>query len=265
MLIKFRFFFPVVFSIVATSLSASQSNEQPEPSSAKEKEIINKFIKIASEPGGSFFSPPEGWMFSDLDNLPPRVKFMVVGKGKSLFRPSINLATEKYSGTVNDYLKVVKNINNTKGDSWKNLGTIDTLAGPASLSQAETTTKWGEVRMMHLIASHKGVIHIMTAAALKEEFSQFYPEFFRAMQSFRFNKSAIEMVAEPSRRTMLEDTCSKLKNDRKTMNIDAFRKDSWVPFKTTITEQFADMGEEWEQALFMDLEEELFNDFNTSS
>lgn len=131
------------------------------------------------------FTPPEGWLAADPKNLPANVKIIIAGKGSKEFPPSMNLAVEKYAGDLKSYLKIVKGINEQHKTPWKDLGTIKTGIGEASLSQVNMLTEWGEVRMMHVIAKYGDSIYILTASALKSEFSKFYPIFFAAMSSLR--------------------------------------------------------------------------------
>lgn len=133
------------------------------------------------------FSPPHGWHMAESKDLPPNVKMMVIGKTDGHFPPSINLATEAYSGTLKEYLKIVQNINNAKGAIWKDLGTIQTAAGVGSLSQVDAKVQWGDISMLHLILLHKGTVYILTAAAAKAEFSNFYQTFFNSLRSLRIN------------------------------------------------------------------------------
>lgn len=149
----------------------------------------------AEEPAKSFeqteavmFTPPSGWRMADAEALPPSVKIMVVGQGTHELPPSVSLGTENYKGTLKQYLKRVKEINMSKGNEWKDLGTIHTEAGDASLSQVDTKTEWGEVRMMHVMLNKEGTIYIMTASSLKEEFSRYYKDFFNSLRSLRFNQ-----------------------------------------------------------------------------
>lgn len=131
------------------------------------------------------FDPPKGWRTTDKAKLPPHVKLIIVGSGKFDFPPSITLGTENFDGTLKDYVQIVKKINQSKKDPWKDLGLIDTKSGEASLSQVDIKTEWGDVREMHLISLNNGVIYIMTAAALKKEFATFYPVFFESFKSFK--------------------------------------------------------------------------------
>ncbi len=104
--------------------------------------------------------------------------------------PSMNLGTETFDGTLKDYLKIVKNVNDARHAEWKELGTIRTEAGNASLSQADIKTEWGDVRMMHVIMLHDGTVYILTAAALKEEFPNFYKDFFKSMTTLKIQRTS---------------------------------------------------------------------------
>jgi hypothetical protein len=132
------------------------------------------------------FTPPTGWMMADIKKLPPSVKIMVVGEGKTDFPPSINLGLEAYSGTLKQYIKTIKAINSSQGSCWKELGTLTTAVGIGNLYQEDTMTKWGCIRMMHLVLQKENNIYMMTAAATKEEFPSFYRLFFDSMRSLRF-------------------------------------------------------------------------------
>lgn len=145
------------------------------------------FTEQAKEPGAVIFTPPQGWNVADKSKLPPSVLVMIVGKGAHEMPPSIHLTTEEYKGTLKEYMEIVKQINRSKGNDWKDLGTLNTEAGPASLSQADMKTEWGDVRMMHAILLRDGIVYNLTAASLKSEFSKFYKDFFQALRSLKIN------------------------------------------------------------------------------
>lgn len=133
------------------------------------------------------FTPPLGWKGADPAILPKHVKMMAVGKGSHTLPPSINLGCENFSGSLDDYLKIVKDFNKSQKDPWTDLGTIETKSGPASLSQVDMASEWGTIRQLHVILLKDGIIYILTAAALKEEFSQFYPLFFESLKSLKIS------------------------------------------------------------------------------
>lgn len=157
----------LIFLMLNTSLYSSSEN------------------KGINETGSVVFVPPKGWKMAASDRLPPHVKAMVIGKGARDFPPSINLSTEEFSGSLQDYLMIIKKINSSQGSEWKSLGKIQTPSGQASLSQADILTEWGPVRMMHVILERNGIIYILTAASLKEEFPKFYKMFFETFKSLK--------------------------------------------------------------------------------
>ncbi len=131
------------------------------------------------------FTPPQGWSYTEKIPELPYVKTMVYGKGKSNFPPSMNLSSEEFKGSLPDYLKIVKKINESKGLKWKDLGKIQTLSGEASLSQVDSVIEWGPIRMMHVILVKDENVFILTAIALQNEFSVHYKEFFEALRSLK--------------------------------------------------------------------------------
>lgn len=147
--------------------------------------LFASLSSFAEEEMQASFAVPEGWRYADQKSLPKHVKVMVIGKGSHEMPPSINLGVEPFDGTLSDYLKIVKNFNASQGDAWKDLGTVETNSGPASLSQVEIKTEWGTLKQMHVIVKEKGMIYILTAAALKQEFPRFYPTFFTSLKSLK--------------------------------------------------------------------------------
>ena len=71
---------------------------------------------------------------------------MVVGKSSKEMPPSINLGYEEFQGSLKDYLKIVQDFNRSQGDTWRDLGTVQTKAGPGSLSQLDMKSQWGNLK-----------------------------------------------------------------------------------------------------------------------
>lgn len=168
---KFIQILALSFLAINFSCYSRDLNQKEEPLiEALEKEIIS-------------FKPPKNWKSVELDKLSPAVKMMLIGTGKENFPPSITLAVEPFSGTLKDYLKIVKNMNIAEKTEWKDLGKIKTEAGSASLSQYDENTNWGVTRTMTTILVKNGNAYILSATALKSEFSDYYKDFFAAMRS----------------------------------------------------------------------------------
>lgn len=227
------------------------------------------------EKGFITFTPPQGWRTADQLGLPPSVKIMVVGQGSHTFPPSINLGTEKYKGTLREYLSMIKDINNSQGADWKDLGTIKTQAGNASLSQVDSKTEWGDVRMMHSIIVQDGNAYVLTCAALKEEFPKFYKDFFSSMRSLNFandpirsltNKAQKEEVIslredlQKSFKTIAEKLKVCLSDKKKALELfesQEFQLSAWVPFKEKLKKDFSEFGESWQCELLDYVKEEM--------
>ena len=224
------------------------------------------------------FAPPQGWFSAPTDPHFPTVKFMVVGKAATTFPPSINLSTEPYPFTLKQYLKNIKNKNAAEGNEWKDLGSIKTEAGTASLSQVDTLTQWGKIRRMHVILLKNGRIYILTAAALVDEFSVYYKDFFDSMRSLKIINDPYEVISNPEDKKELQKTAGELQkqwaillkqkkienpalNDREVKQnlfIDQQFQDSlWKPFKQKIEKQYSMLGPEWLNLYLQIIEENL--------
>lgn len=164
------------------STNTTMNTKEVNPPPIQEMSVVKDSSQVTDQVFVTF-TPPSGWQMADSEKLLPSVKMMVVGKGLHEFPPSINLSVETFPGTLSQYLKRVKEINQSVGAEWKDLGKILTKAGEASYSQVDRKTQWGEVRMMHVILNKDGMIYVMTAAALKDEFSRYYKAFFDSMSS----------------------------------------------------------------------------------
>ena len=239
----------IIVAFLASPLSAADS---PSPS---EKEMYDSM----TEPGAVMFTPPQGWRYADADKLGRAVKIMVVGEGSSHFPPSINLATEPYQGTLRDYLKIMKKINDVEGSTWKDLGTIKTNAGQASLSQVDIKNQWGEVREMHVVLKKKNTIYIVTSAALKDDFSKYYKDFFESMKSLKINKDFDKLVTSPLLREELLKKIAALKiaAQRDSFDSPEFQKNEWEPFKKFLSEKFSSLGKKWSNYVEERIQKEL--------
>lgn len=244
----------------------------------EEKALQEGYAKMSQEPGAVAFTPPKGWFLADPKAFDPVIKVAVVGKGSSEYPPMLFLMAEPFSGTLKDYLKIVKAKNDEKGDEWKDLGTIRTEAGEASLSQREAKTKWGTEKLMHVILLRNGTIYMLTGAALKNEFSNFYKEFFDSFRSLRINKNVFEMVEDSGRRAELIQASQNLEkswdeyytqykerfgdSSNTAMNAftsEEFKKTYWNPFTAMLSKNYGDMGSEWQKQMIKHMQNTLLN------
>lgn len=253
------------FSMTAFSFAAPQAIVEDLP-----------LIDEGNAPGIATFTPPKGWRTADPKSLSPHVKTLIVGpKLQNEMPPSMNLMIEPYRGTLKTYLKQVKKINETHGDTWKDLGTLKTKAGDASLSQVEIRSKWGGEKLMHAIIVKNGYAYVLTATAAKNEFGRFYQQFYSSLRSLQIYDNLLEIVKSADKRAILEKAIASVKSsfeqaldpqsdteeaarERMFQNPD-FQNNVWQPFVAILQKDYADMGEEWQMAVLLNLQDNLLS------
>lgn len=186
-----------------------------------------------------YFDPPSEWECADPKALSPLVQVGFIGKGKKMFRPSLNLAEEEIDCGIKEYLKAVKEIHESDPHTkWKDLGVFQTKSGEARLTEISRKTKWGDVRMLQSILIHKQKAYILTGAVLREEFPDQYKLLLNAMHSIQITDNLICAVKKDDLRTKLENICARLQKENETKNFDAFQK--------LILDEYKEMGMHWQ-------------------
>lgn len=133
----------------------------------------------------AIFTPPPGWRLAEPHQLSGYLRALAIGKGPSSFPPTLSLTSEPYQGSLSQFIAITKQMDLSHGDQWQEIGPIQTQAGVGRLLQVDGKTQWGIVRRMHVILLAEGTIYILTAHALKDEFSRFYKDFFQSLRSLR--------------------------------------------------------------------------------
>lgn len=224
-----------------------------------------------SESAQCFFIPPEGWEFADLSTLTPRVKIAFLKRGSKGFSPCINLAIEETQASLSDYLKAVKAIHEQdRNNHWRALGKVRTPAGLAQLTEIDSTTEVGPIRILQLILLKEGRAYVLTAAALKEEISNYYKAFQAAFRSLTLTTDLLDNVPQLERRENLKEkqhqlfiaakeTLKSSSEKKKFLEDASFQKTYWIPFQSTIIENFEDMGAFWQVLILKTTQEKLLS------
>lgn len=219
----------------------------------------------------SYFVPPKNWLITHPKFFAPSVQFGVVGKNKKGFVPSINLAIEEVQVSLNEYIKTIKKLHEADRDNrWRDLGSIQTKAGPARVTEIDTKTEWGAVRLLQSIMIKDGFAYILTAAALKEEFSEFYDQFEKVFKSFTITTNLFDCIPKSKKKEKLQAKLKKLKqgwlfNENHISEAQArfsdkhFQKNHWIPFQKFLMSDFNDMGAHWQTLMAQRVSDELFS------
>lgn len=216
-----------------------------------------------------FFLPPKGWEIADPKMLSPRVKIAFVKNTGKGFRPSINLAVEQTQASTGEYLKAVRAIHEQdRTNQWRALGKVRTAAGLAQLTEIDSQTEYGPVRLLQLILVKEGYAWILTAVALKEEFPDFYREFHAAFRSLTLTSDLAGNIPQFERRENLKTRQQQLlaaaqavlettTSTRNLLEDPLFHENHWAPFQQTILNDFTDMGAHWQVLLLRETREKL--------
>ena len=189
-----------------------------------------------------YFCPPSEWECVDPKALSSLIQVGFIGKGKQIFRPSLNLAEEQIDCSMEEYLKAVKEIYESDlNTEWRDLGTFQTKSGKAHLIEISQKTQWGDIRILQSILIHEKKAYILTGAVLKEEFSDQYKPLLNAMRSIQITDNLISAVKKTDLRTKLENVYAKLQKENGIKNFDAFHK--------LIIDEYKEMGMHWQMLM----------------
>lgn len=202
----------------------------------------------------SFFVPPEGWQLADPRTLSPRVLIAFLGENSAGFCPSLNLAVEEANVSLSSYLKAVKAIHLADSrNRWRDVGKIQTRAGEARLTEIDTQTEWGPVRLLQMIFLKDRKAYVLTGAALKEECGKLYKDFSKAFRSFTLTSDLFSSIPQEDRREILKKMYDNLKTattPRESIeqlhDDKEFQEKLWQPFQNKVLNDFADMGAHWQ-------------------
>lgn len=240
---------------------------------AHAKQNIASLEKAAeySQSSLCFFTPPAGWDIADPRSLSPRVKIAFLKSTSNGFCPSINLAVEETSVSLNEYLKAVKMIHEQdRSNHWRALGKVKTNAGLAQLTEIDSKTEWGAIRILQLIFLKDGQAYVITASALREEFSNYYKEIQSAFRSLTLSSDLLGNIPQTERREMLkakqhqlilaaQEMLTSSKESKNLLEDSHFQEKHWIPFQQAVLSSFNDMGAFWQVLILRSAQEKLLS------
>jgi hypothetical protein len=196
------------------------------------------------------FTPPSSWQCADPSNLSSHVTVGYVGKGKSSFNPSLNLAKEEVDIDLKEYVKEVKSIYaQDKSSSVKSLGTIKTLAGEAVLLEICTKTSVGEIRILQAIFVKDNFAYVLTGATTKDEFIKYNKEMQQAFSSLAIVPDLISIIASEGKRSKLNNKIYAFKKEMKEKKLINNKKlliKQIEKFQKFLATEFHEMGNYWQ-------------------
>ncbi len=262
---KLKNFLPYVFLCFALK---GYSHASPQSTSLFSEEPRKENIVQRSN-NYCYFIPPQGWDLADQAKLSPRVKICFIGKSSKNLLPSVNLAEEEVDVSLKTYIDIVKSdCLKDPNCRWRDLGKYNTPLGEGRLTEREVKTQWGPSRQVQLIVIKDKMAYILTAGALKEEFSRHYKTFEDVLRSLTLTQDLSMDLTSAEKKTRLREMLGKLETDfKKTREkisavndaFDAadFQKESWKPFQERIINDFTEMGPYWQILLLRQIQNKL--------
>lgn len=185
-----------------------------------------------------FFLPPLGWVPAAKENLSPLVKAGFLDPKNFGFPASLNLAVEEIDCSLEEYLDAIKKIHTTDHhNSWTNLGHFPTKAGPAILTQIDSTSSFGPVRVLQLILLRGTNAYVLTAAASKKQFSKHLSAFKTAFSSLSVSEDLFSAVSDEKKREKIKKLQTLYLNGEES---------GWENFQNEILHGFKELGPYWQ-------------------
>ncbi|MBS0649739.1 MAG: hypothetical protein JSR93_01130 [Verrucomicrobia bacterium] len=214
----------------------------------------------------SYITPPAGWEIADPKFLAKSVQIAFLKKSGAGFCPSVNLAIEKSNLSLPEYLNVIRQIHESdKRNRWRQLGKVHTQSGIGQLTEIDTDTEFGPVRMLQLILIKQGCTYVVTAAALKDEIAQYYKDFQATFRSLQITSDLISTVPQMERRDSLKERSERLISSWQkaveqgvvSLAEPNFQKENWLPFQNAVLQDFEDMGPHWQILMLKSIQEKM--------
>lgn len=222
-------------------------------------------------PEWCYLIPPADWEIASTSPCSENPRVAFVKKTKSSFRPSLNLTTEPVRTSVEEYLKAVEKLHAAdRQTEWRHLGQIQTLHGPAELTQLDIKAEWGDVRMLQLILIRHQNAYVVTAASLKKDFSLHYRDFYSVFQNIQFTHDLAQDLIDSEQKEALKEAQVALENAWKKalassdskdpislFESSRFQKKHWAPFQKIIEKKYSAMGAHWQFLMIKTTQEQL--------
>jgi len=218
-----------------------------------------------------FFVPPTKWLPVPSQHLKGKVEIGFLSPERKSFRPSINLAVDTYKTTIEKYVEAVKQahlVDRTK--SWRDLGTIETSAGPAHIAQIDYKAPWGEVRALQAFLGHNNTVYLFTGVTHKNDFGLHEKDMIDSIRSFTIATTLPATLKTDEERKRFLDTSKEIihtwgksfarhsskKSDLDQFNTRKFQK-HWKVFEQKLLEQFPKMGLHWHARACKTVQDEI--------
>ena len=212
-----------------------------------------------------YFIPPKEYHVADPSIIKGSIKMAFVSPKKKSFTPSINIALEKVSVSLEKYIFEVKKMyKKDRTINWSFLGHIKNNAGTAHVSKLTAKLPWGTAHILQAVTIVDGTAYIITGASDKKDLLDFQESFFEVAKTFTVVNSPYEKITD---KVLKEDLIQRVdflktfiakQNESVTFTSEVFQKGPWKEFDPFLTKSFKKEGLFFQMQLVKFIENELF-------
>ena len=197
-----------------------------------------------------YFMPPTGWELRMPVERDAYIQAAFVGEQKGLLAPCVRYTTEVTDYSLKEYVQAVREQQLAQAqqpqDRWSDLGPFRTKAGEGRLIELELATEVGQLQMLQAICMGDGHAHVLTALALKEEFSALRPKFLETLRSLAVAETLFAPIADASKREDLEQLFTSLGEFPAEGDRAPLQEERWNSLQKLITNSYDSQGEHWQ-------------------
>lgn len=224
-----------IFLFFLTTLFGSPSTQNELPPIKKEN------LTSPSENLIAYFQPPSGWQMADPTTLSPHVQALFMGKPENNFCPTINLALEKIDTNLKEYFKSVKEFHRSNPEeTWRDLGKFSFQCGEGRLTEITSPSPVGEIKMLQALFVKNKTAYVITAAALKSDFSKHQNQMIQAIRSLKIIPDLFSVVPQPEKRVEIESLFATLGGSE-----ESDQTKQWEDWQKLLETSNNQMGEYW--------------------
>ncbi len=202
-----------------------------------------------------YFQPPENWECINPKEISEHIQVGFLGKGKTEFRPSLNLAIEQVDLSLKAYVKIVREIHETEMNiPWRDLGEFTFRGGKGRLGEVTSQSPFGEVKMLQGILVKGGYAYILTGAALKDDFAENRADIIKALRSMNLVSDLFSPIANQEHR---EDLRGRFEQYL-ALDSQERRQEEWDELQKFVTDEYASLGSHWHYLVLKEGYQQIF-------
>lgn len=204
--------------------------------------VVIQKVYCANNETAPFFIAPQKWQVVNPKHYPPYVKISFVKKEISVCRPTLNLAMQKTSLTLDEYAREAQKIHVKGRDAtYKILQKIPLSQGPAVICKIDKKTNDADFEMLQMLFVKEDFAYVITGGCKKSEMLNYYRTFMDVFLSFQPMDDLFSLVSDKEKKEQLTLKFNDLRASLKDLNEKQSKK-KLALFEKYLDKKFANLG-----------------------